>query len=181
MSSLKETYKTAVVPALKEQLERKHALQVPRIKKVTLNTGLSTKRDSKFMEVLLETLERVSGQKPVQTKARLSEAGFKIREGMPIGAMVTLRGNRMWDFVEKLVNVTFPRIRDFRGIPESAVDATGNFNYGFKEHTAFPEINANEVDQLHGLQVNITTSAETQEEGLALFKALGFPFKTNTK
>ncbi|MBT3231070.1 50S ribosomal protein L5 [Candidatus Uhrbacteria bacterium] len=181
MNSLKEQYKSAVVPALKEQLGRKHVLQVPRIKKVTLNTGLSTKRDPKFMEVLLETLERISGQKPVQTKARLSEAGFKIREGMPIGAMVTLRGGRMWDFVEKLVNVSFPRIRDFRGIPESAVDTTGNFNYGFKEHTAFPEINANEVDQLHGLQVNITTTAETKEEGLALFKALGFPFKKNTK
>ena len=181
MNSLKEQYKSAVVPALKEQLGRKHVLQVPRIKKVTLNTGLSTKRDPKFMEVLLEALERISGQKPVQTKARLSEAGFKIREGMPIGAMVTLRGGRMWDFVEKLVNVSFPRIRDFRGIPESAVDTTGNFNYGFKEHTAFPEINANEVDQLHGLQVNITTTAETKEEGLALFKALGFPFKKNTK
>jgi large subunit ribosomal protein L5 len=181
MNSLKEQYKSAVVPALKEQLKRKHVLQVPRIKKATINTGLSTKRDPKFMEVLLETLERISGQKPVQTKARLSEAGFKIREGMPIGAMVTLRGGRMWDFVEKLVNVSFPRIRDFRGIPESAVDTTGNFNYGFKEHTAFPEINANEVDQLHGLQVNITTTAETKEEGLALFKALGFPFKKNTK
>ena len=181
MNSLKETYKSAVVPALMEKLERKHILQVPRIKKVTINTGLSTKRDSKFMEVLLETLERISGQKPVQTKARLSEAGFKIREGMPIGAMVTLRGPRMWDFVDKLVSVSFPRIRDFRGIPESAVDATGNFNYGFKEHTAFPEINANEVDQLHGLQVNITTTAETKEEGLELFKALGFPFIKNTK
>ena len=181
MSSLKETYKSAVVPALKEQLDRKHVLQVPRIKKVTINTGLSTKRDPKFMEVLLDTLERISGQKPVQTKARLSEAGFKIREGMPIGAMVTLRGKRMWDFVEKLVNVSFPRIRDFRGIEESCVDSSGNLNYGFKEHTAFPEINANEVDQLHGLQVNITTTAQTQEEGLALFKALGFPFKTNTK
>jgi len=181
MGSLKETYKTAVIPALKEQLGFKHALQAPRMRKVTINTGLSSSRDPKFMEVLLETLERISGQKPVQTKARLSEAGFKIREGMPIGAMVTLRGNRMWDFVDKLVNITFPRIRDFRGIPETAVDSTGNFNYGFKEHTAFPEINANEVDQLHGLQVNITTSAETKEEGLALFKALGFPFKKSTK
>lgn len=181
MNSLKETYKKTVVPALKEQLERKHVLQVPRIKKVTINSGLSSKRDSKFIEVLLETLERISGQKPVQTKARLSEAGFKIREGQVLGAMVTLRGNRMWDFIERLVNIAFPRIRDFRGIPESAVDATGNFNYGFKEHTAFPEINANEVDQLHGLQVNITTTAETHEEGVILFKALGFPFKTNTK
>lgn len=181
MSSLKETYKSAVVPALKEKMGVKHTLQVPRIKKITLNTGLSTKRDPKFMEVLLNTLERTSGQKPVQTKARLSEAGFKIREGMAVGAMVTMRGKRMWDFLDKLVNVTFPRIRDFRGIEESCVDAGGNFNFGFKEHTAFPEIDANAVDQLHGLQVNITTTAQTREEGLELFKALGFPFKKNTK
>ncbi len=181
MANLKEKYTKEVVPALKERFGFKHVLQAPRIKKVTVNSGLNSKRDPKFMEVILDTLERISGQKPVQTKARKSEAGFKIREGMPVGAMATLRGYRMWDFIEKLVNVTFPRIRDFRGIPESAVDSHGNFNYGFKEHTAFPEINANEVESLHGLQVVITTSAKSHDEGLAMFKALGFPFKTNAK
>lgn len=181
MSSLKQTYQTTIVPALRDQLGRKHALQVPRITKVTINSGLNSKRDPKFMEVILDTISRISGQQAVQTKARLSEAGFKIREGQTIGAMVTLRGNRMWDFIDKLVNVTFPRIRDFQGITESCVDQSGNFNFGFKEHVAFPEINANEVDQLHGLQVNITTTAKNREEGLMLFKALGFPFKTNTK
>ncbi|MBU4315020.1 50S ribosomal protein L5 [Patescibacteria group bacterium] len=181
MANLKKQYETVVVPALKERFGFKHVLQTPRITKVTVNSGLNSKRDPKFMEVILETLTRISGQKPVQTKARKSEAGFKIREGQAVGAMVTLRGYRMWDFVEKLVCVTLPRIRDFRGIPEGAVDSHGNFNYGFKEHTAFPEINANEVESLHGLQVVITTSAKTHEEGLALFKALGFPFKKNTK
>ena len=181
MANLKKTYTEKIAPALKEQFGLKHALQVPQIIKVTINTGLNTKRDPKFMEVLLDSLTRISGQKPVQTKARKSEAGFKIREGMPVGAMVTLRGTRMWDFIEKLVAVTFPRIRDFRGIPESAVDGHGNFNYGFREHTAFPEINANEVESLHGLQVVITTTAKSHKEGLALFKALGFPFETNTK
>jgi large subunit ribosomal protein L5 len=181
MANLKNKYITEIVPVLKSQFGFKHVLQTPRITKVTVNSGLNSKRDPKFMEIILDTIERTSGQKAVQTKARKSEAGFKIRQGMPVGAMATLRGNRMWDFIDKLVNVTFPRIRDFRGIPESAVDAHGNFNYGFREHTAFPEINANEVESLHGLQVVITTTAKSRDEGLALFKALGFPFKTNAK
>lgn len=179
MSSLKERYTQTVVPALKQALGFKNDFQVTRLEKVTLNVGLSTKKDPKFMEVIVDTLRRISGQEPVKTKARKSIAGFKIREGNVIGAMVTLRGPRMWDFVDRLVNVTFPRVRDFRGIPTTAVDKHGNFNYGFKEHTAFPEINANEVDSLHGLQVNIKTTAETHEEGLTLFKELGFPFKKN--
>ncbi|MFH1712245.1 MAG: 50S ribosomal protein L5 [Patescibacteria group bacterium] len=177
MSLLKEQYKTKVAPALKDQFQRKNLLAVPMIKKVTINAGLSAKRDPKFIDVIVETLRRISGQQPVVTKARLSIAGFKIRAGMPVGAMVTLRSGRMWDFLDKFVNVIFPRIRDFRGIPETAVDASGNFNYGFKEHTAFPEIRADEIELIHGLQVSITTTAKTREEGLALFKALGFPFK----
>ena len=177
MTQLKEQFESKMVPALKDQLGVANVMSVPRIEKVTLNSGLSAKNDPKFIEVIVETLRRISGQQPVTTKARLSIAGFKIREGAVVGAMVTLRGARMWDFIEKLVHVVFPRVRDFRGIPETAVDANGNFNYGFKEHTAFPEIRADEIEKIHGLQVSIKTTAETHEEGLALFKALGFPFK----
>lgn len=177
MASLKEKFKTEVISGLKKDLGIENIHALPSIEKVTLNTGLSAKRDAKFIEVLLETLEKITGQKPVKTLARKSEAGFKIRQGMVIGAMVTLRGERKWSFLDKLVNVVFPRVRDFRGIPETAVDKNGNFNYGFREHLAFPEVSPDAVDVIHGLQVNIKTSATTREEGLALFKALGFPFK----
>ena len=156
-------------------------MQVARIEKVTINVGLSSNKDPKFIEVIERTLQRISGQKPVRTMATKSIAGFKIREGMVLGAMVTLRGDRMWAFLDRLVNVSFPRIRDFRGIDEKSVDKSGNFNYGFKEHVAFPEIDANEVESLHGLQVIITTTADSREEGLALFKGLGFPFKKAQK
>ncbi len=173
---LKETYKSTVLAALKEQYGHKNDLQAAHIEKVTLNVGLSSKRDAKFIEVIEDTLTRISGQKPVRTKARKSIAGFKIREDLVVGCMVTLRGERMWEFIDRLVNVAFPRIRDFRGISEKSIDRSGNFNYGFKEHTAFPEINANEVESLHGLQVVITTTTNSREEGLTLFKGLGFPF-----
>lgn len=177
MTSLKEQYKNVAISALKDEFKYSHNLKVPKIEKVTINIGINAKSDSKLADVAFETLSRITGQLPVKTKARKSEAGFKIREGMVVGMMVTLRGNRMWDFLTKLVDVTFPRIRDFRGIPETAVDKSGNFNFGFKEHIAFPEISANEVESIHGLQVNIKTSSRTKAEGLALFKALGFPFK----
>ncbi len=181
MTRLKDTYKNEIVPALKEELGKKNVAEVPAMVKVTINSGLSTKRDAKFIENILSTLRAISGQEPVKTKARLSESGFKIREGMVIGAKVTLRGPRMWDFSEKLVQAIFPRVRDFRGIDDKAVDSAGNFNYGFREHTAFPEIPADEIESLHGLQVTITTTATSQEEGLKLFKALGFPFKSAVK
>lgn len=181
MSTIQEQYKKAAVPALKEQFSFKNALEVPTITKVTINSGLSTKRDPKFIETIVDTLTKISGQQPVITKARKSESGFKLREGMTVGAMVTLRGKRMWEFLDKLVNVSFPRIRDFRGIETSTVDAHGNFNFGFKEHIAFPEIDSDAIESLHGLQVTVTTTAETREEGLALFKALGFPFKKENK
>lgn len=177
MPALKQKYKEEIAAKLKDELGIANVNDLPRIKKVTLNVGLSTKKDPKFIEVMQETLEKISGQKPVVTKARQSIAGFKIREGMPVGAMVTLRGERMWDFIDKLVNVTFPRVRDFQGIKESTVDAAGNLNVGIKEHIAFPEIEADAIDTLHGLQVIITTTANNREHGLALFKALGFPFK----
>lgn len=177
MPALKKQYKEKVAKTLQDKLNLKNVNQVPKVTKVTINAGLNTKRDPKFIEVLQETLEKVAGQKPVVTKARKSVAGFKIREGMPVGTMVTLRGQRMWDFIDKLVNITFPRVRDFQGIKESTVDKGGNLNVGIKEHIAFPEVDADAIDTLHGLQITITTTAEDREAGLALFKELGFPFK----
>lgn len=176
MTTLKEKFIKEVVPSMEKELEIKNPHALPKIEKVTINSGLSSKKDPKFIETIQETLEKITGQKSVMTKARQSEAGFKIRQGMVVGAMVTMRGNRMWNFLEKLVKIVFPRIRDFRGIPESAVDKNGNFNYGFKEHLAFPEVSPDAVDAIHGLQVTIKTSATNHEEGLALFRGLGFPF-----
>ncbi len=181
MTIIKEKYQKEIIPKLKTDLKKDNVMQIPRISKVTINVGLSSKRDPKFIETMVDTLTKISGQKPVVTKARKAIAGFKIREGQPLGAMVTLHGERMWDFVDKLAHVTFPRIRDFRGIKRSTVDQAGNFSYGFKEHIAFPEVEADAIDQLHGLQVTITTTAEDRESGMALFTALGFPFKKEEK
>lgn len=176
MEILKEKFNKTVAPALRSQFGRENVHETPRIVKVTVNAGLGKGKDAKFADVVADTLTRITGQKPVMTKARKSVAGFKIREGQVVGAMVTMRGPRMWHFLEKLASIAFARIRDFRGIPQSAVDKQGNFNYGFTEHTAFPEVRPDEVESLHGLQVTITTTAKNHEEGLALFKGLGFPF-----
>ncbi len=177
MATLKEQYKKEIAPALQKRFGLSNPHEVPTVQKVTINTGLSTKRDAKFIEILQETLEAISGQRPVVVKAKKSEAGFKLRQGMPNGVVVTLRGERMWDFIDKLVTIVFPRVRDFQGIKASAIGANGNFSYGFKEHTAFPEVSPDAIEHLHGLQVNITTNARNQEQGRALFEALGFPFK----
>ncbi len=168
--------KTTVGPALRKEFGYTNIHETPAIMKVTLNAGLGKGKDAKFADVVVETFRRITGQQPVRTKAKQSIAGFKVREGMVVGVMATLRGKRMWDFLTKLTNIAFARIRDFRGIPESAVDSQGNFNYGFTEHIAFPEIHPDEVESLHGLQVTITTTAKNHEEGLALLKAIGFPF-----
>jgi len=179
-SNLYKQYKDLVIPKLKEDFGYKNDMSVPRIEKVTLNVGVGKSlKDEKFLETVESTLTRITGQKPVRTKARKSIASFKIREGMVVGSKVVLHGERMYNFLEKLVNVTFPRVRDFRGISDKTVDNNGNFSYGFRENLAFPEINPDEVDTLHGLEVNITTSASNREEGLKLFKYLGFPFKAN--
>ena len=178
MPKLQEQYRKKVVPALQEEFGIKNVNAVPKIEKVTLNVGLGSGiKDSKYQEVVEDTLKRITGQKPVANKARISVAGFKIREGMNVGMKVTLRGKRMWDFIEKLVNVTFPRVSDFRGIGPKAIDKNGNFSYGFKEHVAFPEIRPDEIETIHGLEVNITTSATSYDQGMSLFKKLGFPFK----
>ncbi len=179
---LKEKYKKEVVPALEKEFGYDNVMAVPKIEKVTINVGLGKDlKDSKYFEVVQNTLERITGQKPVFTKARKSIAGFKIREGMVVGIKVTLRGKRMWDFIYKLVSVVFPRISDFRGIGLKSVDNNGNFSFGFKEHVAFPEISPDEIETLHGVEVTITTSAPNHEQGLALFKGLGFPFKKSEK
>jgi large subunit ribosomal protein L5 len=176
--TLKERYQQEIVPALQKELGIKNRMAVPKVTKVVLSVGLSQgSKDPKVGEVVEATLRRISGQRPVKTKAKKSIASFKIREGMVVGTMVTLRGERMWDFLAKLTQVTFPRIRDFRGISSKVVDARGNLSVGFKEHLAFPEIRSDEVERLHGMQVTVTTTAGSRDVGERLFKALGFPFQ----
>lgn len=167
-----------MVQALKNELKHANVHEVPVPQKVTMNVGVGRGlKEARFLEVVQETLRRITGQQPVTNKARISIAGFKIRKGQVVGVSVTLRGRRMWDFLDKLVHVSFPRVRDFRGIPLSTVDESGNLSVGFREHLAFPEIKSDEIELLHGLQVTITTSAKNREEGLALFRALGIPFQ----
>lgn len=176
---LKEKYKKEIIKELKAKFGYKNIMAVPKLTKVVINAGVGKNaKDKDFIEKVASSLERISGQKPVLTKAKQSISAFKTRKGMIIGVAVTLRGARMFDFVEKLVNITFPRIRDFRGINAKQVDNKGNLAVGFREHIAFPEIKADEVDNIHGLQVVLATTAKTYEEGLELFKLLGFPFKT---
>lgn len=176
--SLIEKYNKEIVPALTEKFAYKNVSEVPKIQKVTLNVGINAaRRDAKFLEVVESVLTRISGQKPVKCRARKSVSNFKIREGMVVGMMVTLRGQRMYDFLEKLIKITFPRVRDFRGISIKHVDRAGNLNLGFKEFSPFPEIGLDEVENMHGLEVSITTNAKKREEGQELFRLFGFPFK----
>lgn len=176
--NLRERYRKEIAPALAKEFGVKNTLALPTLVRATLSVGLSAKqKDPKYLETAETVLKRVSGQKPVPTLARKSISNFKIRKGQVVGLKVTLRGPRMWDFVERLVNVTFPRVRDFRGIPPSSVDSTGNLSYGFAEYLAFPEIRPDEVERIHGVQVTLTTTARDRARGLALFKALGFPFR----
>jgi large subunit ribosomal protein L5 len=177
--TIKERYAKEIVPKLMKELELSNVNAVPAPTKVILSVGISPSKhkDGKLLETAEDVLKRVSGQKSVQTKARVSISNFKTRKGQVIGLMVTLRGKRMWDFIEKLVAVTFPRIRDFRGVPRRIIDGTGSLSYGFAEHLAFPEIRSDEIERVHGLQMTISTSAHTAKEGTALFEALGFPFQ----
>ena len=176
--SLRETYKTTAVPALRKEFGYKNIHAVPTVTRMTLNVGLGAGlKEAKFLETAEKTLIRISGQRPVKTKARKSISGFKIRQGMVVGMMVTLRGKRMWHFLEKLIKVSLPRLRDFRGLPVTSFDGRGNYSIGIPEHTAFPEIRSDEIEALHGLEVTISTSAKTNAEGLALLKHLGLPFR----
>ncbi len=176
--NLKERYQKDIAPALAKEFGIKNPLAVPKVRAVTISLGASHGlKDPKFLEIAENTLRRITGQKPVRTKAKQSIASFKIRQGMVVGMCVTLRGPRMWHFLEKLLRVTFPRIRDFRGISAKLIDGRGNISIGFREFLPFPEIRPDEVERVHGLQVTVSTTAITREKGLALFKALGFPFK----
>lgn len=179
---LQERYKKEILPSLQQEFGIKNVLATPRMVKVVLNVGVGRQtKEQAFIDNVEKTLTRITGQKPVKTKARKSIASFKVREGQIIGLKVTLRGQRMYDFVEKLVSVSFPRIRDFRGISDKMVDKQGNMTIGFKEHTAFPEVKHEEIDNVHGLEICIDTTAKNRETGLALFRQLGFPFKTEEK
>ena len=163
---------------MREKFGYKNDLAVPRMEKVVLNVGFGRHAKEKaYIKNIESSLTRITGQKPILTEAKKSVSSFKVREGMIIGAKVTLRGQRMYDFVEKLIHITFARVRDFRGIDRKSVDRTGNLTVGFREHLAFPEIKADEVESVHGLEVSIATTAKTQEEGLELFSLMGFPFK----
>lgn len=179
---LKELYKKEALPALKEKFGFTNDFNVPAIQKATVNVGLSKNfKEKEFVEEVQSNLITITGQKPILTKARRSVSSFKIRVGMLIGAKVTLRGQRMYDFVDKLIHIVYPRVRDFRGIPEKAVDDKGNISLGIADIMAFPEAEAHEVKHAHGLEVCITTTASNKEEGLELFRALGFPFKESMK
>lgn len=176
--SLQQTYKKEIIPKLVEEFGYKNINATPSIKQVTINIGLGKGlKEARYLETAEKTLNRITGQAPVKTKARKSISGFKIREGMIVGQKVTLRGKRMWDFLDKLINVTLPRVRDFRGLSTNGFDGRGNYSLGFKEHIAFPEIHSDEIEVVHGLQVTIGTSAETDEEAESLLRHLGLPLK----
>ena len=178
MNNLQKQYKEKVVPILMEKFGYKNIHAVPMIKKVAINVGLGQGlKDQEFLTRVKKTLESISGQKPVETLSRKSISNFKIRIGMVIGVKVTLRGKRMWDFLEKLVKITLPRVRDFRGISDKGFDQKGNYTLGFKENVAFPEIGQDEVEKVHGLEINIVSTTKNKEEGKLLLTELGFPFR----
>ncbi|AUD78075.1 MULTISPECIES: 50S ribosomal protein L5 [Kangiella] len=179
MAKLHNFYKETVVPQLLEKFEYKSVMQVPRITKITLNMGLGEAiADKKILEHAVNDMTAISGQKPVITKARKSIAGFKIRDGYPIGCKVTLRGERMWEFLERLISIAVPRIRDFRGLNPKSFDGRGNYSVGIKEQIIFPEIDYDKVDKIRGMDITITTTATTNDEGRALLDAFNFPLKS---
>ena len=178
MAKLHDFYKDSVVAELAKQFNYKSVMQVPRIDKITLNMGLGEAvADKKVLENATADMQAIAGQKPIVTVARKSVAGFKIREGYPIGCKVTLRGERMWEFFERLVSIAIPRIRDFRGLNPKSFDGRGNFSMGVREQIIFPEIEFDKVDKIRGMDITITTSAQTDAEAHALLSAFNFPFK----
>ncbi len=178
MARLQEYYKQSVVPELLQTFGYKSIMEVPRITKITLNMGVGEAvGDKKVLDHAVSDMTKIAGQKPVVTKARKAIAGFKIREGYPIGCMLTLRGNQMYEFLDRLVTIAMPRIRDFRGISGKGFDGRGNYNVGVKEQIIFPEIEYDKIDALRGMNISITTSAKNDEEAKALLAAFKFPFK----
>ena len=179
MARLETVYKEKILPALVEQFAYKSIMQAPRITKITLNMGVGgAVADKKVLQSALSDMEKISGQKPVVTLARKSIAGFKIRDDMPIGCKVTLRSDRMYEFLDRLISISIPRIRDFRGLSSKSFDGRGNYSMGVKEQIIFPEIDYDKIDTLRGMDITITTTAQTNEEGLALLKLYNFPFKS---
>lgn len=178
MSQLKTYYQETVVPQLKEKFNYTNPMQIPKIDKIVINMGLGEAiHNIKIIESAVEELKQISGQQPVVTRAKKSIAAFKLREGMPIGCMVTLRKNRMYDFLNKLINIALPRVRDFRGISGKAFDGAGNYSLGIKEQLIFPEIDYDKIDKIKGLNISIVTTAKNNQEGKELLKLMGMPFK----
>ena len=175
---LKETYKNDVFPALKEKFHYENVMEVPKLEKVTLNMGLGeAKENAKVLESAVEEISLITGQRPVVTKARKSIANFKVRAGMPVGAKVTLRGDNMYTFIDKLFNIALPRVRDFKGVSKNSFDGRGNYAMGIKEQLIFPEINYDKVETIKGMNIVFTTTAKTDEEAAALLAGLGMPFE----
>jgi large subunit ribosomal protein L5 len=177
---LKVRYRTEIVPALRDQFEFPNIMQVPGVVKVVVNMGVGeAARDAKLMDGAVRDLAAITGQKPLVQKARRSIAQFKLREGMPIGAKVTLRGDRMWEFLDRLLTIALPRIRDFRGLSGKQFDGHGNYTFGLTEQSMFHEIDVDRIDRQRGMDITVVTTAKNDEEGRALLKQLGFPFKEN--
>jgi len=182
MARLQQVYKDEVAPALQQQFGYKSVMEVPRITKITLNMGVGEAvGDKKILEHAIGDMTKIAGQKPVSTKARKSIAGFKIRDGYPIGCMVTLRGPRMFEFLDRLITIALPRVRDFRGISGRSFDGRGNYTMGVKEQIIFPEMEIDKVSKIQGMDITFVTSAQTDEEAHALLEALGLPFKKDNK
>ncbi len=178
MARLKDLYRDTIVAKLKEELKLDNVMEVPRLEKITLNMGLGEATvDKKVIQHAVSDMEKISGQKPVVTLARKSEAGFKIREGWPIGCKVTLRSDRMYEFLDRLISVAIPRIRDFRGMSPKSFDGRGNYSMGVREQIIFPEIDYDKIDKIRGLDITLTTSAKTNEQAKALLEAFSFPFR----
>jgi large subunit ribosomal protein L5 len=178
MPRLKVRYRAEIVPALREQFDYDNVMRVPGLVKIVVNMGVGeAARDSKLIEGAIKDLTLITGQKPQVTKARKSIAQFKLREGMPIGCHVTLRGDRMWEFLDRLLSVALPRIRDFRGLNPGQFDGNGNYTFGLNEQSMFHEIDQDSIDRVRGMDITVVTTAKTDDEGRALLKALGFPYK----
>ncbi len=180
MARMKERYREEIAPALRERFGYENPMQVPKITKVVVNMGVGEAvANSRALDGAMNDLSQITGQKPQMRRARKSIAGFKIREGMPVGARVTLRGERMWEFLDRLISVALPRVRDFRGISDRSFDGRGNFALGLREQLIFPEISYDQVDATRGMDVAVVTTAETDEEGRELLRLLGMPFRTS--
>jgi large subunit ribosomal protein L5 len=178
MPRLKELYRDQLVPTLKKELGYRNVMQVPRLEKIVVNVGLGEAlQNAKALDAAVQDITTITGQRPIVTRARKSIASFKLREGNPIGVKVTLRGNRMWDFLDRLCNIALPRQRDFRGISPDSFDGRGNYSLGLHEQLIFPEIDYDSIDKIRGFEVTIVTTAETDEEGYQLLRHLGMPFK----